>query len=777
MMTEFDPIREKILWQILDEVRGKVDSRDFLRLVRRFRECSVELTISELMYLYERTTDGSGTIAVPQLVAQFFQFLLEGRNLSILLDPFGGFGLLGTWLAHNLPDRHIDIVTTLADAQELIQPLKNANLTVHIGTTKNVTETVTDEYDAIVSIPPINRSKERRSYEVAGTQVNLNDDPSLLAIADLASHLGPNGFFAFVVAPRFAWEKRPDSIRKNLDRFGLHLSALLKFRPGTFAGISLALDLAIIDRKVRETLFVAEIPEDAEAQKALVARLLKRKQGPTPSQGRLVPQDQFHGLAALEAKERYYKLARVKGLDSVLFSIAVPQIQIPKRRDHNFEHCGDHPHAVYLPDMAATDATTHQDDLPPRLKSYLQLIVNPEVVLPEYLAGLLNTPMGHAFRHMVMTGETIPRINRPLLLESKLYLPSIREQGLGLEAAREIQRLRNELTELESNIWQRPNDVSRVVQAIHKVNHEERFSDWLETLPFPLAAILRSYHALDLTPKDKYERLLHFFEAFTEFCAAIHLSATRVNAYYWEMQREQITKVLDHQHLSLHKASFGSWRVITELMAGRLRSMLHNKEERIIVCDLYTTADAAPLKMLASAELAILLQRINGFRNRWKGHGGAITEAEACERFKFLEADLAKFREIVGNKFLQYQLIEPRESEILDGPVFRCRIRRVMGSNPQLEHDTVDLTMPAKTGCLYLHNPGHVKALELLPLVQVRSTPQPASYFYNRLEKTEPQLVSYHFAAQSEISSSNATLLKLLKEFVASDKDAKETEE
>ena len=89
-----------------------------------------------------------------------------------------------------------------------------------------------------------------------------------------------------------------------------------------------------------------------------------------------------------------------------------------------------------------------------------------------------------------------------------------------------------------------------------------------------------------------------------------------------------------------------------------------------------------------------------------------------------------------------------------------------MGSNPQLEHKTVTVRTPAKTGSLYFHNPGHDEALELLPVVQVRDTPQPASYFYNRLENSELHLVSYHFAETSEVSGPDAPLLALFNDFV-----------
>ena len=106
--------------------------------------------------------------------------------------------------------------------------------------------------------------------------------------------------------------------------------------------------------------------------------------------------------------------------------------------------------------MANTAATTRQEDLPERLKSYFQLLVDPEIALPEYLAELLNTALGQSLRQAVMTGATIPRIRKDLLSESTLYLVPVSDQKRALEARAEIRKLRNELSELESQIWERP---------------------------------------------------------------------------------------------------------------------------------------------------------------------------------------------------------------------------------------------------------------------------------------------------------------------------------
>ena len=453
------------------------------------------------------------------------------------------------------------------------------------------------------------------------------------------------------------------------------------------------------------------------------------------------------------------------------FTDAVREILVPKRRGTSFERCPEHPDAVYLPEMGASPATTRQEALSPRLKSYLQLLVKREVVHPEYLAELLNSPLGQSLRQSVMTGAVIPRINKGLLSESTLFLVPVPDQTRTLGAWSAIQRLRSELSELESQIWERPRQVAKVIEAIGQVNHEDRFEDWIETLPFPLASVLRSYHAVDRTEKEKYERLLYFFEAFTEFLAAIHLSAFRTSASGWTLQRRRI-RVVMHHRFSIQHPTFGLWGAIVELLSGASRSMLNGKDDRGRACSLYATADAGPIEMLTSSGLLGLIQRTNNYRNRWTGHGGAVTPLEAAERHEQLTEELARFRTLVGTGFQQYQLIEPREYEILDGPVFRCRVRCVMGSNPQLEHQTVDLTTPATTGRLYLHNPGHDKALELVPLIQVRDTPQPASYFYNRRDRSALHLVSYHLADRSEVSGAGGALIDLLDELNVMETDS-----
>ena len=175
-----------------------------------------------------------------------------------------------------------------------------------------------------------------------------------------------------------------------------------------------------------------------DQQAELVERLRKREEGPEASQGRIVDPDQFTGMQSLIAAERAKKLADSTGLQAIIGSEIFCEVHKPRRRREGFEHVEELENAVYLPELARTPATTDLDELPERLQSYLQLIVDPDVADPAYLAGLLNTPIGHSIRTAASVGTTIGRITKDSLLRATMYLPPLPVQKQAADALRRI---------------------------------------------------------------------------------------------------------------------------------------------------------------------------------------------------------------------------------------------------------------------------------------------------------------------------------------------------
>lgn len=758
--------RCKVLEEYIEEARGHLKEPNFFNTLKYLQESGRKFTTNDIIYLQEKIPDQFSIFQVPVPLVQFIVLLEEQKQSERLLDTCGKFGLFGAYLAQNLPEKEIEVIS-FVDSKHIVVPEIIKNLTIKTGITITNTDKLSKKYDTIISVFPIRFSKTTLDYSYNTT--SLYNDPILIIIKTLNTFLSGNGRFIFAVSPLFCWKNNPQSINKHLNKLGFNLSAMLLARRSLVDKKGVDSTIIIIDRVKQENLFVAEIPLDIAAQRSLIERLNKKQEGIIPSHGRIVPLSQYYSLELIEKRERYDKLAKSKGFQPISFNMAVTKICTPKRRGKEFERCEEHPKAVYLPEMHVTRATTHQDDLSPKLKSYLQLIVNPNIVSPHYLAEYLNSHIGLTYRETLMTGDIIPKINRRLLKESNIYLPPFEKLQQVIEVTNEIQRMRSSLSELESKLWEDPGEAKNILKAIHNIKPEERFLDWVETLPFPLASILRSYQTHDQQDKDKYERLLHFFEAFTKFSVAIHLSAFRASNSYWEFQQKRIMEFLRKAHLSFERPPLGLWKVMNELMTNRLFEMLSGKKERAVAQELYVTNDIRFLEILASKELCNILDRAKEYRNLWVGHGGAVSESKASDRHEKLVQELADFRKIFGNSFLHYRLIESETAEILEGPVFRCRIKYIMGSNPSFENDTVDFVSGPTSKTLYLYNPGNDRALKLMPLVQMHETPQPASYFYNCMEKNLPQLVTYHLVAQSEKMDDNPELLSFLEEF--SDKE------
>jgi len=751
--------RQRHLWGLADEYRAANPHHfDLFDLANFIRGRGEEVTLDDLRFLVHRFGRGREERVPSGYLSRFVGELLASREVVTALDPAAGMGWLAAEVSRIGHISRFDAVASNPDAERLRDHLSApVRYRLHIGETAEILSGLGQTFDALVSMPPIGRRGERI---LDNANIRVRDSESLLCLIDVERYLTRDGVVVWVVPPSFvSANSRRLSVRDALHKLGLNLTALLRIPNGAILPtMGIGAELAVIERTERDSLFVAEIPVDSEAQDQLIARLRNREPGPQPSQGRLVSGKEYVGLTALEARERVDRLAQGAGLSAVDFDVVVLEVNRLRRHPSTSERFAECPDAVYLPEVAKMAATTSQADLPERLQSYFQLIVNRELAEPEYLAGMFNTRLGFALREAASTGNTIS-MTRPSQLRSlKLYLPPLEDQKRVVNVNRSISQLRTELAELEQRAWDKPRRVRDIVEAVAQVNHEERFEEWIEAIPFPLASVLRAYFATDHTDREKYDRLLLFFEALAEFLATIHLSAFRTDIELWPIVLQRLHTTLTEQHLSFDRSTFGLWKAVVEILAVEARKMLNDKNKQARVMEMYRLVDPRPLERLCARRLLAVLQEANAARNRWRGHGGAVGCAEARHRHEVLREYLESVRSTLGETFSSYQLVEAGESTIRSGPIYQCFVRLLVGSNPQFERGRVELRDPAITNHLYLYNDGHSRVLELAPLVQVRATPQPACYFFNRIEGSITHLVSYHFGEKAdEIDKCNIT--------------------
>src|SRR5262249_13368406 len=140
-------------------------------------------------------------------------------------------------------------------------------------------------------------------------------------------------------------------------------------------------------------------------------------------------------------------------------------------------------------------------------------------------------------------------------------------------------------------------------------------------------------------------------------------------------------------------------------------------------------------------------------RNTWTGHGGVVSKEEARRRNTLLVNEMQRLREAMADGWVDTQLIQALHCRPRRG-IFENEIAILTGSNSAFLTETRQMSMYLDVEMLYITRKGSVRALQLLPFVQMGAVPESARnacYFFTRLDKDGLRFVSYHFADRPEV--------------------------
>lgn len=741
------------LWAGLDAKRSSrpIDQTAILEVIR---EQSLEIDWASLQSVLERLGPRGGELYCPPILVEVARQFATGLDPKSILDPWCGAGGLLVPLAEALG----------AEARG-IHPNEDAiGLADSIATKASVSWEAADpmsalaetkqRYDLVVSFPPMGMSRAPVELDLAGEAVTVRDEFAGQLLLRAVSLLSENGTGLFFLSPSFgAPARRPGRARELLSQFGLFLDAYIGLPEGVLEPITrIAPILAVIRRGASEDVFVGNWREDKKSQKALMDNWRGKKPGKTVASGAVVESASFGGLPALAANERIERLARSMGVLRVpLADVCDEMVFLRPSKESDFE---ERPNAVYLPLIGKGPAVSSASEHRMKAQNYAQLLLDLERVNPEYLAGLLNTPLGMALRESGMSGVHIPKLTRTALRSMDVFLPELSVQEQIVRTGMQIRNLTSELNELEDQLWSQPRRLDEVASSLERVNKEERFPDWLDSLPFPLASILWTYHASSESFEKRCDSLLHFFEALAEFTATVLLSGFQRDSEFVNDRASDLGDFMRKQGLSIERSSFGTWVSIVERLAKWGRSIQGEGQDGVDrVRRIFCAEDDRILELLFSSTIVSILKETNSLRNSWKGHGGVVGAPEAERRHLALAEHLARYRTATGNRWNDYQLVRPRDAKFSDGR-FEYSVERVMGSRTPFEIAELSVSEPLEDDVLHLSASGVSKALRVLPLFKVMpspSTAQNACYFYNRTEGERLRFVSYHFEAEAEV--------------------------
>lgn len=696
---------------------------------------------------------GDGLQAIPIYLADFIVELISSPRPSSVLVPYTTSGILPLRLSKRMNPKRLDAISPRSETAEVLSWLGGHKVALRVGESLDLIDQL-DSYQAVAACLPLGVRAAAREIELNGSNFEIFDLAEQL-IAKSCLHLDDDGLGVFVVSSSmFTRGDRAGGFYQAIQHLGWHLDAAIELPRSTIPSAHISTHLIVIKRERSETIFTGRLPDDSDGIQQLLTNYRKRKSSPLLQLGHLAPQRNFRGFSPIEHTISAARLAEQAGLAEVPFDTIFEGVHLADREpnlmplfsNEDFEF-------IFLPRIGTRPALTMRDELPERLHNYFQLLVNTEVANPEYLVNWFNEPHGMTWRESVKSGGAMGAIHRRDLQASVLYLPSKSIQDAVVACHNRLENEQARLNELRNELWKKPKQVAEFNERLTSPERGKGIEQWIDSLPFPLASILWICHAESGTAEEQFRRKLHFFEAFSQFLAVIHMSAFSSDHGLWKEVSVEVNAKLAELHLNLDRATFGTWNVINQRLMKRLRTMLNDEESRELCFELYRTTDGRFLAALCDKNLLTIAQKANAYRNR-TAHGGAMSESDSDEINDALQQLILDVRNVFGFLWEDYQLLLPGPNEY-DSGVFKTQVQVLQGTRQPFPWSIVDVLGPMQKGSLHFKSIDGQQTLELLPLVKVVEPPakeQNACYFYNRKESDGISFHSYHFRAESNLT-------------------------
>ena len=700
----------------------------------------------------------------PPAVSDFVVELLSGVEAAAVLDPWVCQGeLLHPVLAKLKPDGFVAAHPS-EQALEAARQLLSTNTSAgefRLGRYGENAPEPNETFDVVVSIPPMSGQRER--FSVGGE--GLMDSAGREILLHSALTLRPTGLGLYVVAPSFLLSSRNNEVAARLGAFGLYIDAAFLFPAGTFRPFTgIETYLVAIRRGVPPaTMFVAEVAE--ENKQTILANYNAGRSVEEPELGVRVDRATFSGVPQLIEKRRFerqtneldFARARLADLCVSIEALANGATRLPEADN-----------AFFFPTIRSMKCTADAASVSPGSPTWLHVCVDPRLAEARMVVGYLNGPLGQLAMDSMASGAGVRFLSRAVVPDIPIFLPCLEEQQDIIQVDQRLNMLSDEIQGLRAQLWKRLEDAQEIKDNLEKVNREDTFSYWLDTLPFPLASILWTYNTLKGEPQNRCTQLDYFFEGLSKYLAILFLSAVRADKKVFPDAWKVITEVLASRGMSLEQASTGTWVTIYSKLAKLVRGELNKKngEERAYWQRIFACGEPELLAALTNKRMVSLLQTANAHRNRWRGHGGFAGPEEARRRESIMWELLLDFRGQVRWLWEGYRLVRPLSSTYAGG-LHRIQVVRIMGVRTPFERETVEVRQPMEDGQLHMVSQRLEAICPLLPLVKLGASPKEelnTCYFFNRVEKGAHKFVSYHLAAKGEIEESSADVQAVLAE-------------
>jgi predicted RNA methylase len=712
-----------------------------------------EITPELLFAMYSnQNLDWFGEHSTPQMLVSFIGQLAKRHTAQSVLDPTCGLGLLLHAVSSATGAQTIHGIDINSTTTQIAQAVVGPQATIYTGDALDPHAGLLPKYDMIVANPPfgvIPKMDVQNRKQMAARE--LGHQLALWA----CSQLNPSGVAVIILTKSFiTQEKTINAIHVA----GCRIRALFNIPGGTFANTSIGAYITVIEHGPQEQVFVGQVSNDSDHQQRLINNYRRKKSGDQLALGRMIDLTTFRGFEHLDNNERIKRLARSLHWTPLRAFDVIESVSLLQK-----EQLKESPNCLYISvNKNRATLTIDHNDTRTVVNKYYYLQINQNHADARFLVYWFNhSPIGQATLASIQYEFPYWRSRKDAisLNNVSMYLPPIQTQQQTLKALEVLTRIRAEADELESELWSSSDPIHNIVHKVETINQEDRYEDWLESLPFPLASILWRHHANrnSRSNQENAKTLLHFFEATAAFIATVHLSAFMSDDKLWKDNTQILQTKLDEAQLSMYMASFGAWKLIVEYLASKSRDLSPEVRTRI-----YGTSNHNHIDMICNPDLLTVLQQANALRNKGDGHGGVMSNQFAASYHDDLCNLVTTLRGVFGRSWRNYELIQPLSSIYQEG-IHQYTVNLLIGSrSTPFESVQRDSSSPLEYERLYLFDASGQRGLLLQPFIQVMPAPQHqvnACFFLNRHTNSDKRLVSYHFEQESSITIQSPHLL------------------
>lgn len=712
-----------ILTQILKEVleaESKLEINSFVYLIDNER-IKIPLAYLELInkvFNYKLTI-------IPEIIPKFISNYLNNFKSGRLLNPWPLNGFMLKTLSSETKNN--DLITYNQNENKIFQTILH-DLDIKLDIIDSDLK-----YDFIVGYPPIKNINElTKDFQ----DIKISDDYAIINFLNAALSLNETGEGIFILEKKFLLNRTPESVFSNLNKFGLHIKAIIEI-PYFLMSENEEKLLVIINREVQKEVFIGSLSQDPKINKMLNDNLILKAKGKIPQYGHITLLDTFYTFKSLYAQIESLRMSNDLNLSTRSLSEIVEEINLPSKIAYI-----DKPNSLYIPIKETLKVEVDPDKT--NKSDYIQVVLDQENSLAEYLAVYLNeTVLGSKIRESINLGSYTESLFNSISNNTEFYIPDLDSQVEVLRVDSLINEIAARAASHRNQLWKKPNEYSKIIEDIELLddNSEYQFERWVESLPYPLASIL--WESFSTSRQDlKVKYLLHFFEALSEFNVILMLSGLISDERFFNSEFYRCTQPNPKFKNWFYSPSFGNWNFFGQCLGRNIQYILRKLYKRNQLLEIFGNSEPEFLNTISSNELYEVLAEVNRYRNSWEAHGPVVSSQEYENRYKILRNSISKLYKCIGNIFENNLLVIPLESTFSEG-IHHYTVKKFSGSRNRFMSIEVETIIPMDSNNIYLLIGNHRKPIELLPLIKFYKN---ACYFYNSTKKSEykSQFVSYH---------------------------------